>query len=64
MMKENDTEQFSDEETKRRFEAALRGARAVGHEFMKDIGKHKAKTGTKASPGVVSGADKSKRGSK
>jgi hypothetical protein len=28
---------YSDEETKRRFEAALRGARAVGHEPMKDI---------------------------
>jgi len=48
--------QFSDEETQRRFEAALRGARAVGHEPMKDIppkrsmkvGKHKVKTNMKA----------------
>ena len=30
-------EQYSEEETKRRFEAALRGAREVGHEPMKDI---------------------------
>jgi hypothetical protein len=63
MAKENDTEPFSDEETKRRFEAALRGAREVGHEPMKDIppkrakppsamkgGKHKAKSGAKANP--------------
>jgi hypothetical protein len=34
--KTND-EQFSDEEAQRRFEAALRGAREVGHEPMKDI---------------------------
>jgi hypothetical protein len=30
-------DQYSDEETTRRFEAALRGAREVGHESMKDI---------------------------
>jgi hypothetical protein len=30
-------EQYSDEEAQRRFEAALRGARDVGHESMKDI---------------------------
>jgi hypothetical protein len=29
--------QYSAEEAKRRFEAALRGAREVGHESMKDI---------------------------
>jgi hypothetical protein len=34
--KTND-EQFSDEEAQRRLEASLRGARAVGHEAMKDI---------------------------
>jgi hypothetical protein len=28
---------YSDEEAQRRFEAALRGAREVGHETMKDI---------------------------
>jgi hypothetical protein len=46
-------EKFSDEEAQRRFEAAIRGARVVGHESMKDIspkrqsemnvGKRKAK---------------------
>ena len=30
-------QRFSEEETKLRFEAALRGAREVGHETMKDI---------------------------
>jgi|HubBroStandDraft_6_1064221.scaffolds.fasta_scaffold1240034_2 hypothetical protein len=44
-------DQYSDEETKRRFEAALRGAREVGHEPMKDISpKRKAKAGAKANP--------------
>jgi hypothetical protein len=70
-------DQYSDEETKRRFEAALRGAREVGHEPMKDIppkrsklpastklGKRKTKASAKASQGVPSGAGKSKRGSK
>jgi hypothetical protein len=54
-----ESEQYSDEEAKRRFEAALRGARKVGHEPMKDIpqkratvhsaksGKRKAKAGAK-----------------
>jgi hypothetical protein len=52
---------FTDEEAQRRFEAALRGAREVGHETMKNIppkrikaamksGKRKAKTAEKASP--------------
>jgi hypothetical protein len=54
-------DESSDKEAQRRFEAALRGARAVGHESMKDIppkratlraamkvGKLKAKAGTKA----------------
>ncbi len=31
------SDQYSDEEAQRRFEAALRGAREVGHEPMKDI---------------------------
>jgi hypothetical protein len=30
-------DQYSDEEAQHRFEAALRGAREVGHESMKDI---------------------------
>jgi hypothetical protein len=30
-------EQYSEDEVRRRFEAALRGAREVGHESMKDI---------------------------
>ena len=63
MAKENavNDEQYSNEEAQRRFEAALRGAREVGHEPMKDIpskrtkaamksGKRKAKTAEKASP--------------
>jgi hypothetical protein len=53
-------DKYSDEEAQRRFEAALRGAREVGHEAMKDIppkrstlhaatklGKRKAKTSTR-----------------
>jgi hypothetical protein len=41
---------FSDEEAQRRFEAALRGAREVGHEPMKDIPpkRPKAKASAKA----------------
>jgi hypothetical protein len=35
-------DQFSPEETQRRFEAALRGARKVGHKPMKDIPKKRA----------------------
>jgi hypothetical protein len=31
------SDQYSDEEAQRRFEAALRGAREVGHESMKNI---------------------------
>jgi hypothetical protein len=59
--KKKNAEEYSDEETQRRFEAALRGAREVGHEPMKDIppkrakpplatkvDKRKAKAGTKA----------------
>lgn len=47
--KQPETE-FSDEEAQRRFEAALRGAREVGHEPMKNITpkRPKAKTGAKA----------------
>jgi hypothetical protein len=36
-------DQYSDEEAQRRFEAALRGAREVGHESMKDISTKAAK---------------------
>jgi hypothetical protein len=35
-------EKFSPEETKGRLEAALRGAREVGHKEMKDIGPKRA----------------------
>jgi hypothetical protein len=35
-------DQYSDEEAQRRFEAALRGARVVGHEAMKDISPKRA----------------------
>jgi hypothetical protein len=44
-----ETDQYTDEEAQRRFEAALRGAREVGHEPMKDISP-KAKGSAKASP--------------
>jgi hypothetical protein len=37
MAKQSEQNQYSDEEAQRRFEAALRGAREVGHEPMKDI---------------------------
>jgi hypothetical protein len=36
-MKRTPNDEYSEEEAKRRFEAALRGAREVGHEPMKDI---------------------------
>ena len=61
LMSEKETDQYTDEEAQRRFEAALRGAREVGHESMKDIptkrskphsvmkiGKRNAKAGAKA----------------
>jgi hypothetical protein len=35
-------DQYSDEEARRRFEAALHGAREVGHEPMKDISPKRA----------------------
>jgi hypothetical protein len=39
------TETFSDEETRKRFEAALRGAKAVGHKPQSEmkLGKPRAK---------------------
>ena len=37
LMEPKRDDQYSDEEAKRRFEAALRGAREVGHEAMKHI---------------------------
>jgi hypothetical protein len=49
-------ESYSAEETKRRFEAALRGAREVGHEPMKDIPmkrKTKARSLAEASEGIM-----------
>jgi hypothetical protein len=42
-MGKKEIESFSDEETQRRFEAALRGAREVGHESMKDISPKRRK---------------------
>jgi hypothetical protein len=55
-MTKSSDEKYSDDDTQRRLEAALRGARKVGHETMKDIfpkrphctmkiGKRKAKAG-------------------
>jgi hypothetical protein len=42
-MGKKEIESFSEEETKCRFEAALRGAREVGHEPMKDISPKRSK---------------------
>jgi hypothetical protein len=42
-------DKYTDEEAQRRFEAALRGAREVGHEPMKDISPKRAKPQAKAS---------------
>jgi hypothetical protein len=39
MNRKSDDDQFSPTEAKQRFEAALRGARLVGHKPMKDIPK-------------------------
>jgi hypothetical protein len=52
-------EQYSEDEAKRRFEAALRGAREVGHESMKDITpkRPKTKTGAKANRHGKGGRD-------
>jgi hypothetical protein len=38
-------ESFNERETQQRFEAALRGARAVGHKQMKDISPKHPKAG-------------------
>jgi hypothetical protein len=46
-MKREDANQYSDEETKRRFEAALRGARQVGHQTMKGIPPKRSKAKAK-----------------
>lgn len=43
MAKEKNSEEYSQEESKRRFEAALRGAREVGLEPMKDISPKRLK---------------------
>jgi hypothetical protein len=45
-------DQYSDEEAKRRFEAALRGAREIGHEAMKDISP-KRKTKAQRRVGIM-----------
>lgn len=37
MKSRKDDEKFSDDETQRRFEAALRGARVTGHKPMSEI---------------------------
>jgi hypothetical protein len=57
MSKQSTNDQYSDEETARRFEAALRGAREVGHESMKDISP-KVKASTKANPAKKRGRPK------
>jgi hypothetical protein len=49
----NKTDQYTDEEARRRFEAALRGAREVGHEQMKDIPPKAGKKERPASKGRV-----------
>jgi hypothetical protein len=56
-------DKYSDEEAQRRFEASLRGARAVGHEPMKDIPpkrstNRKAKASTKGEPAGKCGQPK------
>jgi hypothetical protein len=43
-----DDDKYSNEESQRRFEAALRGAREVGHEAMKDITPKRPKSATKS----------------
>jgi hypothetical protein len=47
MAKHSQPDEYSEQEIKRRFEAALRGAREVGHESMKDISP-KTKASAKA----------------
>jgi putative GTP pyrophosphokinase len=42
-----ETNQYTDEEAQRRFEAALRGAREVGHESMKEISPKRPKSAMK-----------------
>lgn len=48
MSSAKDTEKYSEAETKRRFEAALRGARVTGHKTMKDVPKKRAESQGKA----------------
>lgn len=43
-----DNDKYSNEEAQRRFEAALRGAREVGHEPMKSLPKKRVKTRSKS----------------
>lgn len=45
----SDTEKFSSDETRRRFEAALKGARIAGHKPMESLTKKKPKKKTKKS---------------
>jgi hypothetical protein len=45
-------EAYSKEETRERFEAALRGAREVGHKQMKDISPKRRVTKRAAKPKV------------
>jgi hypothetical protein len=61
MAKHSTPDKYSDEEAQRRFEAALRGAREVGHESMKDISP-KTKASTKASPLKKRGRPKKENG--
>ena len=48
VMKSPKDEKYSPAEATRRLEAALRGAREVGHKPMKEIGPKRSKAKTKA----------------
>jgi hypothetical protein len=49
MEQDQNSDSYSDEEAKRRFEQALRGARVAGHKPMKDVAGKKPKRGKKSS---------------
>lgn len=50
-------DQYSDQEAQCRFEAALRGAREVGHEAMKDIPPKRSKARSEMKLGKSSKAE-------
>lgn len=49
MVKENGPEKFSESETRKRMEAALRGARIAGHKPMSGVAPKREKPAPKAS---------------